>query len=227
MAFRKKPYRKKIYRKKYNKKKKTAIVSQPRVISDSQIVRLRYVEYVSLDPAIGSVAYDTISATNLFDPYSAPGGHQPLGFDQWMAFYNHFMVLGAKCTAHVDVANTGANDGICAVMKLSDSGTVPSSSLNQAIEQNKNNYKFLTSRSGSKSLGNVSCYYSPKKFFGLKNPRDEHDLRGDGVSGPTENAYFQLQIYGTNPSDNPTAVNVRFICDYVCLLTERKDMPQS
>lgn len=220
----KKPYVKRPTRR---RRKKTGIVRQPRVIADSQIVKLRYVEYVSLDAGISTVAFDTISATSLYDPYPAPGGHQPLGFDQWMAFYNHYMVLGAKCTAHVDVANVTASDGICAVMKLSDSATVPSTSLNQAIEQKKSSYKFLTSRTGSRSLGSVTCFYSPKKFFSLKNPRDEHDLRGDAVSNPAENAYFQLQVYGTNPSDNPTAVNVRFICDYICLLTERKDMPQS
>lgn len=206
------------------------VVRQPQVIADSQVVTLRYCDAISLDAGIDTRAYDTWSATSIYDPYVGVGGHQPLGSDEWSQFYNHYMVLGAKITAHFDVYSDAAGDSMIAVAKLSDTSTWTPTDVNTLIEQNKSNYRFLTSRPGSRNQGTVKAYYSPRKFFNLKNPRDEHDLRGvtgDAGSSPTENAYFHIGVAGMNPADNPTAVNVRVIVEYRVLYTERKNIAAS
>jgi hypothetical protein len=44
---------------------------------------------------------------SLFDPNRTGTGHQPIGFDQWMAFYNRYRVTGID--VRLDVQNTGAS----------------------------------------------------------------------------------------------------------------------
>lgn len=208
-------------------RKSGRMVRQPRVIADSQIVKLRYVDFIQLDAGIGTPAYDTFSATSCFDPYVGAGGHQPLGFDQWMTFYNHYQVLGAKATAYARQYADLGGDAVWLVGQTSASTTAPASNINQYIEQKRSKYTFLTAKLGAQNTGKVTVHYSPRRFFNLKNPRDEHDLRGDASSSPTENAYFQFIAGGGNPADNPGPVNVRVVIDYVVLLTERKHLAQS
>ena len=207
--------------------KRSAVVRQPRVIAESQIVKLRYVDFIQLDAGIGAPAYDTFSATSLYDPYVGAGGHQPLGFDQWMTFYNHYQVIGAKATAHARVYADAAGDAIWLIGQTSAGTAAPGGNVNQLIEQKRAKYTFLTAKNGSDNTGKVTVHYSPRRFFNLKNPRDEHDLRGDASTSPAENCYFQFMVGADNPADNPTVVNVRVIIDYICLFTERKHLAQS
>lgn len=212
--------RKRFYR------RASRLVRQPRVIAESQIVKLRYVDFVNLDAGIGTLAYDTWSATSCYDPYVGAGGHQPLGFDQWMTFYNHYQVLGSKATAYGMVYATNPSDSVYMIGQLSASTGAPATNINEAIEQKRASYRFLSSKD-DKSFGKVVVKYSPRRFFNLKNPQDEHDLRGSITSNPTENAYFQIMVGGMNPSDNPTQINLRIVIDYLVLLTERKHLSQS
>lgn len=225
MPFKKRPYKKRPYKKR--RKAKTTTI-QRGLFSPTQIVKMRYCDHVILDPGIGNTAYDTWSATNLNDPYVAAGGHQPMGFDEYMGLYSHFMVLGAKATFYATVPSDLASDAVCLVGQLSGTTTAPGTNLNQIIEQQKSSYKFLTSRSGSRSTGHLSIYYSPKKFWGFKDLRDNtSQLRGNVSASPTENAYFQIQVAGTNPSDNPVAVAIRVVIEYSVMLSERKELGQS
>jgi len=44
----------------------------------------------------------------LFDPDFSLGGHQPMGFDEWSAFYGRYRVKSAKCKIRA-VSNTTVN----------------------------------------------------------------------------------------------------------------------
>lgn len=229
MPYKKKTYRKKPYKKSYRRK---AVIRQPSIVADSQIVTLKYCDHVTFDAGIGTKSYTSWRATSAFDPYVPLGGHQPLGFDNWTQFYNHYTILGAKATAHYSVPSDLASDAVIAVGKLSDEETWAPTDVNTLIEQNKTKYTFLTARGGSNSTGNITVYYSPRKMFGLSKVSDEHDLRGQtGNAGtgsdPTENAYFHFGLAGMNPSDNPVAVNCRVIIEYRIKFTERKDLAGS
>jgi len=144
-----------------------------------------------------------------------------------MTFYNHYQVLGAKCTAYANTVGETGSDPVWLVGQTSASSAVPATSIDQYIEQKRAKYTFLTAAHSSRSFGKVTMTYSPKRFFNLKNPRDEHDLRGDASNNPQEQCYFQIIVGGANPNNNPGGVNVRVVIDYICLLTERKHLGQS
>ena len=227
MVYKRKP---KARRKVAPKRKNRSVIRQPNLIADSQIVKLRYVDFFQLDAGIGGVAFDTWRANGIFDPYVGVGGHQPLGGDQYASFYKSYVVLGAKATCYFDVYSNSASDSVWGLGKTSTVSTQPATNINQAIEQNQVSYTFLTSRSGDRNSGKISVYYSPRKHFGLKDPSDNGDLvgiTGDSGTDPTAQAYFQFQVGGNNPADNPTPVNCRVLIEYVVKFTERKELTQS
>lgn len=224
------PSRRRYKKKKGGRRRRyavTNVVRQPQVVANSQIVKFRYSDYVSLNAGTNDLAVDAWSCTSLTDPYPALGGHQPLGFDQWMSFYHKYVVVGAKITAYADVYSTAAADAICLLGKVSETQDGVATSVDQAIEQRKSKWKFLTSRQGSRSAGSIQLFYSPKKFLGINSIRDQGNLRGTINDDPTRQCYFNIAVGGINTSDNPTAVNVRVVIEYTALLTEPKDLGQS
>lgn len=225
------PYKKRSPKKTYRRKKrgrKNRAVVQRSIVADKQIVKLRYVEFVTLDAGIGSVAYDTWRANGVFDPYVGVGGHQPLGHDQWAPFYDNYVVLGSKATCFAEVYGTAASDSVWLIGNVGQTIGAPASNINQAIEQNKVKYTFLGGKTSSKSLGKVSIYYSPKAVFGVKDVLDNGDLVGSlGSTDPPAPCYFHFQVGGNNPADNPTSVNCRVLIEYTVMLTGRKELEQS
>lgn len=200
----------------------------PRGMGSSQVVRMRYVEYFSLDPGVGTPANYVFSATNIYDPNYTGVGHQPMGHDQYVPFFNHYTVLGAKIAVHGNVYNDTVGSSCWLTCKLNSTTLPAATSIDQYIEQRGAAYTFLTTKGGSHSYGKVKATYSPKKFFSLKNPQDEHDLRGLlGASAPAENAYFIVTVGASNPGDDATAINCRAIIDYTVLLSERKALSSS
>lgn len=55
--------------------------------------KLRYVDEIDLDPAVGGLSVTkSYRANDLYDPDSSGVGHQPMGFDQLCLFYKSFTV---------------------------------------------------------------------------------------------------------------------------------------
>ena len=67
-----------------------------------KLVKLRYVQELEIvTPTSGLSNSVPFVANGAYDPYYPIGGHQPKGFDQWMAVYSHFNVLGSKIYGNV------------------------------------------------------------------------------------------------------------------------------
>ena len=59
----------------------------------TKVVRLKYVEFFSSNTGTAVPAVKYFSANGCYDPYISGTGHQPRGFDQWTAFYDHYCAL--------------------------------------------------------------------------------------------------------------------------------------
>jgi hypothetical protein len=88
-------------------------------------VTMAYVSRHRLSTTTGSVSVQQFRLNSLFDPDFTGGGHQPMGFDQWSAFYNHYVVT--KCTYEVefvDVTNSVTTQSTVA-FHVSDDTVIP------------------------------------------------------------------------------------------------------
>lgn len=112
------------YNKKYHRRNKRVLfgnIGIPRIITDSVAgfpnkirTKLKYNDYISLNGTAGVLAYDQWSMNSVFDPYVAAGGHQPLGFDNFMAVYGRFEVIACKViVTEINIGATNHIFGIC------------------------------------------------------------------------------------------------------------------
>lgn len=204
-------------------RRSNAIISASRnaPLPKSITVRMRYVGQFALNCAIGSPTFYQFSANGLYDPDITGAGHQPNGFDQMMALYNHYEVLASECMFKVYNSNTleGFNMGI----KLDDSGTLATTGPDTVWETNLMSWKPIASGYTTEPM--VKHKYSQKSFFGDK--AGDRECWGDASSNPTDQAYF-LCIIGpaTSTQDLPSLACVAQI-DYLVKLHEPKDLVSS
>lgn len=221
------------------KRRRTSVKNRPRRILPlggnpmSKLVRLRYVQQVSLNAAAGASAVHIFRANSLFDPDVAVGGHQPQGFDQQMFYYNHFKVIGSKISAQFmpDITSS-TNPSYMGIVLSSDGTSVLAAANVEALLESRilgrNNKRPLilggiVSGYGTKQPM-VSRKFSAKRFF--RNQFNAGDLIGDVASDPVEQAFYEVFASSVGGND-PGVINVLVTIDYIAILSEPRRIAQS
>jgi len=205
--------------------------------SRSQLIKVRYVQQVQLNPAstAGSTAYILYSSNSINQPNVATSAsvsttvsHQPLAHDQWSAIYNHYCVIGSKCKVQLipnNSINPTVSGGIVSMM-LQDSAT-PITVATTVLESGRASYRQLAPNGTSPTF--LSKSYSTKKFFKLQNIKDNMDNVGSLFGGnPDEQAYYTIQFFPIDLTVAGTLGPLMIVTiDYTVLLTGPKDLSQS
>lgn len=227
-SYRKRPRtakRRRTYRRKSNT---TLSVQRNFAFSNQQIVYMRYVDNITLNPGLGTTAVHGFRANSIYDPDYSTVGHQPMGRDEWATFYDHYTVLGCTIRATFlspgDVVNT--DSFIAGILLDDDSGTLPNP-IN-ILEQGKARTRLVTNSKGSRGSTTIQHYYNPRKFFGVKDMKDNRDMLGAEMSAnPSENCHFKVFISPFDFSADVAPVEVLVNITYKVLLTEPKTLVTS
>lgn len=188
-------------------------------------VKLKYTDFINLNAGASAPAIIGFRTNGMFDPYIPVGGHQPKGFDQWMALYRHFTVLSSKIkVTPVSVAATTSMNGyMYGVTLASGSSDLAGMSTTDIMElQNSRSYKFInnyTSSANSNSPGSVTSYFNAKTEFG-RNVMGAAEFHGDASGDPTEQMAFLVwvgDIQGNDPTNHDFLVEI----EYIAVLSER------
>lgn len=221
------------------KKKSTKVVSGGRYDSNSKFplnafpnsytAKLRYVEEITLNPAAGGIVSYVFRANDCFDPNLTGVGHQPKGFDELMARYDHFSVIGSKMIVKYMPNTPQAGNTSYMGIYLSDNGTRVTGHANVAdLLESRAAGRYITvgdsAFSGRKNM--VYSTFSAKKFFRKKEIIGDSLYRGDIATSPTEQAYFEIYSASVGSVDS-SAVNLLVSIDYLVVFTERKYLAQS
>lgn len=218
--------RKRYYRKRFTANRPTLGSGFPA----SKFVRLRYCDTIQMSAAAaGTIDIHNYAANALYDTDITSTGHQPLGFDQWAAIYNHYTVVGSKLTARVVAASVNNNLApVVVAIKITDDG-VPPTSMTGIMEQGMSSYRLFNAQANS-NPGVIRKNFSLRKFFGIKDVKDVRTRYGATVgSNPDDLAYFTICVGtagGVTMSDAKT-VTVDLTLDFIVQFTEPKDLPQS
>jgi len=179
---------------------------------------LRYVEVVA--PTLSSgLANVVFSANGLFDPNITGVGHQPLYFDQMMAIYNQYTVLGSrmKCT----FSTASSIRPVIYSTALLDSTSSPGGVQIQ-MEQAVAHGMMYRPSAGNNAILKES--FSAVKTFG-PNPQGNPVLRGTSSANPTEGQFYHIGINDQGLSS--AACNLLVEIDYDVIFDELKTMPSS
>jgi len=200
-----------------------------------KLVKLQYTCIESI-PNLGAGAlYSRIfRANDLYDPDYAAGGHQPYGFDQVMAQYNHFTVLYSKCdfelTDNVEYKNvvyriwlTAAYDELANAFASGPQALTElprhSDSLNQTIP--------AVSKGSSRT---VSLSFDAARFFNKSSDSliGDSQFQGDAGHSPVEDAYFIIGGYAPSAgAQSYTDHTMRTTITYYAVFTEPKRLVPS
>lgn len=184
---------------------------------------LRYSGNAGLISTSGVVASYVLRATDLYDPDYTGTGHQPMGFDQMMVFYEHFVVTRAKLTVNFNSASGSAQS--CCIRV--DANNTPITVIDQILE-----FGGLV-RTELGSIGNygaqktLSLSLNCARFQGVDERTITLDpnLRGDVASSPTENTYFHIQIW--NAAAVTATCNISFLLEQEAWFTEPRTFSES
>lgn len=160
-------------------------------------------------------------ANDCFDPDQSGTGHQPYGFDQYFpAMYNHGIVLGSKIytswTLGYPQSINAANSIICGIT-LQDDPALPT---DQELLREKGGYTKWMQISNEATPKKLHFSFSTRRFFNVKDVKDNAQLAFRYNESPAEQAYYHL--WCAPPASNVDAFNVlvQVVIDYIVVCQE-------
>lgn len=186
--------------------------------------QLNYSDYFNLDVAAGGATAEYVfSANGLFDPNITGAGHQPRGFDQLMALYDHYVVIGVKI--YLTSINGDTGNGNIVGCYVADVST-PAGDVFYPLEARMMTYGVLGMENGQSST-TLELQLNPNKFLGRASPLSDPQLKGSSSANPSEQAYIHcFCIPGPGGVDTQVVYNhVRI--EYDVVFIEPKTIAQS
>lgn len=173
--------------------------------------------------AVGAASAYVFSANGLYDPNITGTGHQPMGFDQLMLFYEHYTVTKVKAT--VNFQNTDVDDNVFVGLLLAPDATIETNA-SKLVENGLLVQKHLLPYSNYGSACSLSISADISKINGKKDVKTEDDFRGDVSANPVEQTYLHVFAYAPF-TVNTVAVAFEVILEYEAIFTEPRKMIQS
>lgn len=159
---------------------------------------------VSLNPgAAGSAATYVFSANGVYDPNVTGAGHQPAGFDQYMALYNEYVVLGARCVVRFQNSD-GSNAQIVGLAVVDNPTT--STDYRVYIENGWCKQSFIEANGSGDAFRTLVMDVSIDKF-GKQNIYNDDVYAGTSSGNPAQQVYFHLFV---TPVDQTADAGVVF-----------------
>lgn len=202
-----------------------SLISEPTMpLFQARTVKwLRYSTSVSLSSVSGAVTTWVFRANDCFDPDFTGTGHQPMGFDQMMIFYNHFCVTHSRIIVSFKSA-AGAAGTACV---RQDAASSPLTVIDQIIEFGGLVQCELETIGGFGANKVLEMAISIAKLQGVSESALTADptLRGDAATSPTEITYFHLQLW--NAAAVTCTANVSVIMEQRVIFMEPRDATES
>ena len=192
-----------------------------------KVVKLRYSQYGTLtNPGTGALVYQKFIANGIYDPDLTGTGHQPMGYDQMVLQYNHYIVLGSKITVQIIPPQDSSGYACVCGIYLSDDTTLPYTNYTGFIESQKGTYKLMNGATTREQ--SITSKFSAKGFFAVTDVKDNVDRFGQTVGdNPSEQAIFNLWYQAMDGGAGPTNLLYLATIEYIVQFSEPKDATQS
>jgi len=169
----------------------------------------------TLTGTAGVISQYVFSANGVYDPNITGTGHQPLGFDTMMLYYEHYTVVGSRIT--VTGAGNGTQPATFAICLAPDTTSL---ALPEVVENGLIVMKTIDGRAtygSGERIGHLSLSCDVAKYFGRKSKADLIDdaqMAGTVAAQPGEQVYFVVLAWGFSGFTDNSAVNLTAIIEY-------------
>lgn len=211
----KRPIRRRRYRRRRRMVKRD-------LLSPKFCTKLRYFWSGSIDPAgVAVVGAQVFRSNSLYDPDYSGAGNQPRGFDQLIALYTRFQVIGAKIVVRFATRNSSVYDNIVGICCRTDP-TAETAIVNY-VEQPNCKSRMIAAGASAPPV-TMSMNYSQKFMFGSKQLSP--DYAGSATANPANSCYFHI-FAAPIQSVDADALDVYVTIEYITVFTEPQDIAQS
>jgi hypothetical protein len=157
---------------------------------------LRYSTTFALTSTSGVVTTYVFRANDLFDPDFTGSGHQPMGFDQMMLFFNHFVVTKARLRI---VAKSTTTSFPATVAIRQDANSTAITVIDQIVEFGGLVSVVLEAAGsfGSSKELDLSCDISKLSGVNPQAMTANPSLQGNAAASPAEVTYLHVQMWDT------------------------------
>lgn len=181
---------------------------------------LRYSQNVSMTAAtLGTITYQDVTVNGMYDPDVTGAGHQPYYFDQYMALYDHYTVIGAKIKLRF-IPSTTNEDAAYVGIYLNDDITHTPADVQSFQELGGTAHHRIIPPNVNTPV-QMSMTWSGKKNFSKFNINDSL-FRGDSGTNPTE--YQSWTIYVSPVLNVSVTYILQYTVEYIVVFTELKDI---
>lgn len=195
------------------------------VVPDRLIVRLPYVNQSAITGGMGIPLDTQFRLNSIWDPEVAvaPSQSQPLGVDQWSAFYNRYRVIGVN--VHLMARNTNTDAAYVGICANNDTGNLISEA---AYEQSRTTLKMIGSTQGGHDVAVFKKYYNLANLTGRPKisyiSDDRYQAQFD--ADPAEAIHLHIM---TQPASAALSTSIHYSLKMVYLveLFDRKALAQS
>lgn len=184
---------------------------------------LRYSTNFQLASTAGAVTTWVFAANGLFDPDVTGTGHQPMGFDEMMLYYNHYCVL----TCGIQAIFKAASASKMTVCVRQDGSPTPITTIDRIVEVGGAVIEYLEVAATSNSTKRLQASMDIARLQGI--PRSalvaDSTLRGNVAANPTELSYFHVAVW--DAAAQTGTVNVDVVLDFQAVFLEPRDITES
>jgi hypothetical protein len=180
---------------KYRIRKWPKTVYNSNFVPQRTVAKLTYAETVSMvSGASGVPAYHYFCCNGLYDPNTTGTGHQPMGFDQLMAKYNHYRVLGSKIQIKILPTQTTDTTDDIALIGLTVTPDSSSTVTNSEELREQKGTKYTLAPRQAQGIKALSMGWGAKRTFGTKAVTK--DMFGAIASNPLETSFWRITMTG-------------------------------
>jgi hypothetical protein len=194
----------------YRRTASQAVIRQPSGVADRLFVKLRYREQVNFTQTLGSLAENIYRGNSLFDPDLTGTGGQPLGFDQWAAFYGSYTVLGSAVEIESMMNGSPPLNARHGVFPSVSSASLGTTDHERAEEQPYAITRSLHMGNTGVGQGMLKAYMSTAKIWGVVRPavQIEDGFSATVGSNPTDAWYWHVFNYCPGGSTQSLCMNI-------------------
>jgi len=189
---------------------------------------VRYCDSFSIASVKPNVApnYFAFVCNGLYDPNNTTAGHQPMYFDQLMAIYDHYCVIGSTITVSLQNAPIGGYTTMTGIF-IDDDNAPAIASRNNCVERSIGGRGCTMKTTYGGDVKYCSLKWSANKAFNVENVCTREDLKGSASVNPTENQCFI--VWNNVSNDAPTGETVYYdvTIDFDVIWTELATVTES
>lgn len=213
-----KKYSKRSHKRKY-RRRKFKRYKELGILGTKHKVDLVYHDSFALNPTSTNAATYLFSLNGMYDPNITGTGHQPRGFDNLMALYDHYVVIA--CKAEFKFWNADNTYGHMVTTHLQDSPTVKTN-VRDIMELKTTQRKVAATRAGGIDNLTLVRTVNPNRFLGRSKPLSDPELKGSASANPTEQAYIQVSCFPVQDGVESGGGYVQARIIYTAILIEPK-----